>query len=77
MSDIRSVKPKGNVKLKGIRVYSDTLKDVQDYISSVSPRMTIVRFYDEAAKEKLKQIKNEEITRSVIGGTRDSESAQG
>lgn len=49
---------------KSIRVYEDTLEEVKAFIKS-DPRQTIIRFYDEAAKNYLKnskQIKNENRT---------------
>jgi hypothetical protein len=43
-------------KIKSIKAYEDTLKDIKAVIST-DPRMTIIRFYDEAAKEKLEKLK--------------------
>lgn len=40
-------------KLKSIRVYEDTLDAIRK-IMEADPRVTIVGFYDSAAKEKLK-----------------------
>jgi hypothetical protein len=64
------VTSKNKIWLDGIRVYSDTLAEVREYVAS-NPKMTIIRFYDEAAQEKLKQIKNVESTAQPIRGEND------
>lgn len=61
----------GDKNKKGpIHVYESTLKDVRDYIKGING-MTIVRFYDEAAQEKLKRLKNVESTAQPIRGEND------
>lgn len=74
MLHICRVKSKGNLKLDGIRVYADTLEEVRAYVTLNPLRMSITRFYDEAAKEKLKKIKNEQNAGSVDGGTDNRQS---
>ena len=61
----------GDKNKKGpIHVYESTLNEVREYVKNIDG-MTIVRFYDEAAKEKLKKIKNVESTAQPIRGEND------
>lgn len=73
MSHICIVKSKSNLKVEGIRVYVDTLELVRAYVAENPLRMSITRFYDEAAKEKLKSIYEQKITGSSDGRPIDSE----
>ena len=57
-----------------INVYASTLKDVRDYVKDI-PGMTITRFYDEAAQEKLKNI-YEQNAKLFAGGENHSESTR-
>lgn len=64
------MKSKNKIGIDGIRVYIDTLDRVRDYVAS-NPKMTIIRFYDEAAQEKLNKINNEQSTAQSIRGKDD------
>ena len=64
------MKSKNKIGLDGIRVYNDTLDRVRDYVAA-NPKMTIIRFYDEAAQEKLNKIENEQSTAQPIRGEND------
>ena len=65
-----AVKSKNKIGLEGIRVYSDTLDRVRDYVAA-NPKMTIIRFYDEAVQEKFNKIDHEQSTTQLIRGEND------
>ena len=60
-------------KLKSIRVYEDTLDAIRKIVAS-DPRQTIIGFYDNAAKEKLKTVYEQTNAGSSLGGQDHSES---
>jgi hypothetical protein len=76
MLHICIVKSKSSLKLEGIRVYGDTLEQVRAFVAQNPLRMSITRFYDEAAKEKLKSIYEQKNAGPITGGPNNSESSE-